>query len=116
MLSSPLLRYVLHDEAITRGLGDEEARVLIEWLVEWAELLADELENEQAAWNSMMTLCQLARGIGRFVQLWSHEDSRGAAAQLAAVERFRWPLPVCDEDPADLMFRILKWEDRQLVF
>jgi hypothetical protein len=116
MHSSPLLRHILHDESLTRGLGDEEARILIEWLVEWAELLAEDLESEQAAWDGLGTLCQMARGIGRFVQLWSHDDSRGSAAQLAAVERFRWPLPVSDEDPADLMFRILKWEDRELVF
>jgi len=116
MQSTPLLRHVLGDEAITRGLGDEEARILVEWLVEWAELLADELESDEAAWDGIRVLCRRARGFSRFVTLWSCYDSRGAAAQLAAAEQFEWPLPVDDEDPADLMQRILKWEDRQLVF
>jgi hypothetical protein len=115
MRSTPLLQHVLRDEALTRGLGDEEARILIEWLVEWAELLADESETEQAAWDGVRTLCRRARGIGRFVYLWSRHDSRGAAGQLAVSERFHWPLPDDDEDPAELMLRILIWEDRQLV-
>jgi hypothetical protein len=115
MQSTPLLRFILQDEAITRGLGDEEARIIIEWLVEWAELLADESETEQAAWDGLHMLHRRARSISRFVFLWSKGGSRGAAAQLAAVERFHWPLPVCEEDPAELMLRILSWEDRQLV-
>ena len=28
----PMIRHVLRDEAITRGLGDIEARMLMEWL------------------------------------------------------------------------------------
>ena len=115
MPSMPLLRHILDDESLTRGLGDEEARVLVEWLVEWAELLAEEAESERAAWEGLRLLCRKARGIGRFVRLWAYEDARGAASQLAAAERFHWPLPVMDEDPAELMLRILKWEDRQIV-
>jgi hypothetical protein len=115
MQSTPLLRLVLQDEAITRGLGDEEARVLVEWLVEWAELLAEESETEETAWQGIRMLCRRARGLGKFVCLWSQDESRGAAVQLAAAERFHWPLPISDEDPADLMQRILKWEDRELV-
>jgi hypothetical protein len=115
MLSMPLLRTVLQDEAITRGLGDEEARILVEWLVEWAELLAEESETEDAAWKGVRFLCRRARGLGKFVYLWCNDALRGAAVQLAAAERFHWPLPVDDEDPADLMQRILKWEDRELA-
>lgn len=115
MQSTPLLRYILRDEALTRGLGDEEGRILIDWLVEWAELLAEEAESHDSAWNGLRTICRRARGIGRFVYLWSQDGSRGAATQLAAAERFSFPLPVMDEDPADLMLRILAWEDRLIV-
>ena len=38
---SPLLSHVLDDEALTRGLRDAEARVLIEWLVEEVERLEE---------------------------------------------------------------------------
>jgi hypothetical protein len=45
------------------------------------------------------------------VSLWSEPRSRGAAIQLAAVERFGWPLPTDPwQDPADLMQHILDWE------
>jgi hypothetical protein len=115
MPNTPLLRMVLQDEAVTRGLGDEEARILVEWLVDWAELLTEEAESESAARNGMHMLCRKARGIGRFVQLWVYQDARGPAAQLAAAERFSWPLPVMHEDPVELMLRILAWEDRQIV-
>ena len=81
--------------------------------MDWAELLAVESESEQAAWDGLRLRCR-ARGIGRFVQFWSDEKSRAAAVQLAAVERFSWPLPVMEEDPAELMVRILAWEDRMI--
>jgi hypothetical protein len=115
MQSRPLLRHILNEEALTRGLGDEEARVLVEWLVDWAELLAVESDSDDAAWTGVRHLCRRARGIGRFVQLWMDEPSRGAAVQLAAAERFCWPLPASDEEePVELMVRILAWEDRMI--
>jgi hypothetical protein len=46
------------------------------------------------------------------VQLWTNPDSRGAAGQLAAAERFSWPLPTQSVDPADLMHHILTWENQ----
>ena len=115
MQSMPLLRHILNEEALTRGLGDAEARVLIEWLVDWAELLAEEADSEQEAWTGLKKVCRRARGIGRFITLWAEERSRGAAAQLAATERFSWPLPIMEEDPTDLMLRILAWEDRTIL-
>ena len=48
MVADPLLHHILSDERLTRGLGDEEARVLIEWLVEQAEELMT-LENQEEA-------------------------------------------------------------------
>ncbi len=115
MQSMPLLRHVLNDEAITRGLGDAEARVIVEWLADWAELLADEAESEEEAWAGVRKLCRRARGISRFVYLWSEERSHGAAVQLAATERYAWPLPMIDEDLTDLTVRILAWEDRTIL-
>src|SRR5438105_6076690 len=37
MCLKPLLRPILDNESLTRGLGDAEARALIEWLVQRAE-------------------------------------------------------------------------------
>ncbi len=113
MLAKPLVSHILTNEALTRGLGDPEARILVEWLVERAERLADE-SSESAAWNSVKKMCLRARSIGRFVDLWCHQGAWGAACQLAAVERFTWPLPAAPEDPCELMQAILDWEGRQL--
>lgn len=108
----PLLRHVLRDEALTRGLEDIEARMLVEWVADWTELLAEAARTEDDAWSCVHRLCRRGRAISRFVQLWSNPSSRGAAAQLAAAERFSWPLPNSDIEPADLMHHILTWENQ----
>jgi hypothetical protein len=108
----PIVRSILRDESITRGLGDVEGRMLIEWVVDWTELLADAAKTEDDAWKLSQRLCRRAKAINRFVQLWNNPTTRANAAQLAASERFAWPLPVHAVDPADLMERILAWENR----
>jgi hypothetical protein len=107
MLVKALLRYILRDEAITRGLADPEARILVEWLVEQAERLAQVTEIDSVGSREVKRLCRRARAIGRFVQLWCYMKERGAAVQLAAAERFMWPLPHQAMDPCELMQTIL---------
>jgi hypothetical protein len=125
MQANPLLHHILDDDALTRGLGDEEARVLVEWLVERAEYLnaarSAALDGEQEAEaacgaldNEVRRLCRRGRAIARFVALWGQPGSRGAATQLAAVERFHWPLPPGDVDPCELMQDIVEWENTAL--
>jgi hypothetical protein len=112
MLAKPLLRQILNNDALTRGLGDPEARLLIEWLVERAESLA-ELDRGEDIDSRVAQLCRRARAISRFVMLWCQSRERGAAVQLAAVERFSWPLPSGPADPCMLMESILDWESQQ---
>lgn len=111
MLARPLLSRILRDEAMTRGLADPEARLLVEWLVERAEALAEIAGN--LVETRVQSLCRRGRAIGRFVVLWCYEQQRGAALQLAAVERFTWPFPEASTDPCELMHIILSWEDRR---
>ncbi len=111
--ADPLIRDVLWDESLTRGLGDEEARMLVEWVVDWAELLAEAARTHTDASNLVTRLRRRARAIGRFVLLWCEQRAHGAAVQLAGVERFAWPLPTDPEmDAADLMQAILAWENQ----
>ncbi|HEY8503986.1 MAG TPA: hypothetical protein VIL46_05350 [Gemmataceae bacterium] len=110
MSSRGLLGPILRDEAITRGLGDPEARLLIEWLVDWAELLAETMPTEEEARGQVERLCRRARAIAHFVRLWGDPRSRGAAVQLAAAERLGWPLPAGDVDPVELMRQIVSCE------
>jgi hypothetical protein len=115
MQANPLLHHILDDDALTRSLGDEEARVLVEWLVERAEHLhavrGQGTQGErEAASAEVQKLCRRGRAIARFVALWGDPASRGGAAQLAAVERFHWPLPAGDVDPCELMQDIVEWE------
>ncbi len=114
MLTKPFLNQILDNDALTRGLGDPEARVLVEWLVEQVERLVGSAETETLARAEVQRLCRRARAIGRFVGLWCHLHARGAAGQLAAAERFTWPLPEAAADPCELMQDILDWEARQL--
>jgi hypothetical protein len=110
MLTRPLLNRILRDEGIVRGLADPEARLLIEWLVERAEEATYGLAEDESD-EMVRGLCRRARAISRFVCLWCHERARGAAFQLAAVERFPWPLPTRAVDPCILMQDILEWEE-----
>jgi hypothetical protein len=110
MLANPLLSQVLDDEALTRGLGDAEARVLVEWLVEQAEEFSRTCSTADAD-NKMRRLCRRGRAISRFVYLWCQQRLRGAAFQLAAAECFTWQLPDDHRiDACELMQDILFWE------
>jgi hypothetical protein len=105
MVSKELLGPILADDTLTRGLGDAEARVLVEWLVDRIE--------EKAGHNirgDVSALCSRARAIARFVHLWCIRADHGAACQLAATERFAWPFPAADADPCDVMLEALAWE------
>ena len=105
---SPLLSQVLDDEALTRGLGDAEARVLVEWLVDEVERLE---QTRADAGPEVRRLRRRARALSHFVLLWCIRRDRGAAVQLAAVERFAWPLPDdAEADACELMQQILGWE------
>jgi hypothetical protein len=108
-----LLAPILDDEHVTRGLGDAEARMLVDWLVERAERLHGLDPDERRVQVEVKGLCGRARAVARFVALWCHERVRGAALQLAATERFAWPLPVSEVDPCDLLSDILAWEDQR---
>jgi hypothetical protein len=115
MLAKRLLSHILDNEALTRGLGDPEARLLVEWLVEQAEQLAATSSGEDRGAEALLAdrierLCRRARGVGRFVTLWCSRGGRGGAVQLAATERFYWPLPTATVDPCELMQSILDWE------
>jgi len=112
MVANPLLHRILSDERLTRGLGDAEARVLIEWLVEQTEELM-RTEQEQRVAPAVGWLCLRGRALAHFVRLWCQEKARGAAGQLAAAERFAWPLPDTDVDPWELMQRIVGWEGEE---
>jgi hypothetical protein len=109
-MARQLLNHILGDDALTRGLRDPEARMLVEWLVERAEELAQSARPEAAAVAEVERLCRRGRAISRFVGLWCHRGARRAALQLACTERFAWPLPTALMDPCELMQSIIDWE------
>ena len=77
MVADPLLHHILSDEHLTRGLGDPEARVLVEWLVEQAEDLMKQTNSEDAA-TAVTWLCRAVEALAHFVRLWCLEQARGA--------------------------------------
>src|SRR5207244_850457 len=81
-------------------------RVLVEWLADMVDQLATDARAETTLPRSLDQLTQKARAIARFVSLWC-QGERGSAVQLAAVERFTWPLPTTAVDPCELMKAIL---------
>jgi hypothetical protein len=111
--SLPLVRCILRDEALTRGLGDIEARMVVDWLTDRAEIIADETDDERDAWLELERWRRKAKIIVAFVKMWSKASQRGAALQLMSAERVQWPLPTGPMDLGNLMENILAWEDRQ---
>jgi hypothetical protein len=105
----PLIRQVLESESLTRGLEDPEARVLVEWLVDKVDNLTADSTSKQNLPRKVEQLSHRARAVARFVSLWS-QGERKSAVQLAAVERFTWPLPTAAVDPCELMKAILSRE------
>jgi hypothetical protein len=114
MCLKSLLRPILDNEGLTRGLGDAEARALIEWLVQRAEDCHAQ-SGADAVPSEVARLCRRARSIARFVWLWCYARSYAAGCQLAATERFHWPLPAGGADPYELMTDILYWEYQSQV-
>ena len=114
MSVTALLQPVLSDDLLTRGLGDEEARLLVEWLADRAVEAYENLPDADQV-GEMLRLCRRARAASRFVYLWCHQGSHGAACQLAASERFRFPLPLPEVDPYDLMRVILECEENDVA-
>ena len=112
MVVNPLLHRIVSDERLTRGLGDAEARVLVEWLVDQTEALM-RTQRREGTESAVNWLCLRGRAVARFVRLWCLENARGAAGQLAAAERFSWPLPQAGVDPCELMQAIVGWEGDQ---
>src|SRR5688572_16254483 len=92
MLARSVLNHILEDEAMTRNLGDAEARVLVEWMVDEAENLSPTLPADVTL-AEVQRIRRRGRALSRFVRLWSLEGDRRGAMQLAASERFDWPLP-----------------------
>ena len=111
MLLKSLLDIILRDEHLTHRLEDAEARMLIDWLVGRAEAEHARQPSEARVRREITRLCRRARAIARFVTLWCHDRQPGSALQLAATERFAWPLPVNHGDACDLLHDILTWED-----
>lgn len=113
MLARSVLGHILDDDTLTRHLGDAEARVLIEWLVEEAERADHTTQSPGVLESEVRQLCRRARVIARFVRLWALEGQPGAAAQLSAAERLDWPLPDGPIDACSLMLRVVRWEARR---
>lgn len=110
MVAKRFLTTIL-DDRLTDGLHDPEARILVEWLVACAERWSDRGLEEECLLSEIQRLCRRARAIVAFVRLWCHQQCHGSACQLAATERFPWPLPSTQMDPCDLMSNILAWEE-----
>ena len=112
MLARSALTLILDDDSLTRHLGDAEARLLVEWLVDRAEELGKSCSEEPLA-ARIRALCRRGRLIARFVRLWSLDGDPRGAAQFAASERLDWPLPDGPRDAWSLMRDVLSWEKRR---
>jgi hypothetical protein len=114
MQTRQLINRTLGDEGLTRGLGDAEAKIMVEWLVEWFDLLTEAGLRLEALTPVWQRLCRRCRVFARLVALWCHQANWAGALQLAACERLEFaPLPSL-ADPCELMQQLLDREDERL--
>lgn len=115
MLDRAFLRPILDDDSLTRGLGDEESRLLVDWLVERAENLAASSLAVTVRQDRLLAICRRAKSVGRFVRLWCYDREPSSAMQLAGTESMHWPLPNGPEDALELMSRLLRVEELRVA-
>lgn len=108
MLARPFLDPILCDDRLTDPLGDSEASLLIEFLVEEAERL--EGRRVDVVQSQIAHLCRRGRVMARVVRLWCHDRDRPGAIQLAATEGFAEALPSRPVDGTRLMERLIARE------
>lgn len=84
---------VLDDEGLIDGLDEDEAGLLVEWLVQRTERIAASAKQEVDAWKQVEMLCKRGRAIARLVVLACQKNDQAGAAQLAERERLPWPPP-----------------------
>jgi hypothetical protein len=108
-----LYDHILNDDALTQRLGDAEARVLIEWLIEQADRLNGTSPPEVAE-EAVRRLCHRGRTLACFVSLWCYE-ARAGAVQFAACAGLCRALPAGEVDPCELMQELLALEARTLA-
>ncbi len=88
-----LLNLILHDDALTRGLEDPEARVLVERLAELSERCGERGTDASDMLMRTERLRRRGRAIRQFIDLWCHRGEHAAAIQLAASERIPLAAP-----------------------
>ena len=93
---------------MTRPLGDDVARVLVEWLADAADRLPDGPDEELVAKVEALRL--RGRVLSRFVRLWCYDAQHAAATQFAATERLTSALPSGWADPYRLMQKLVAHE------
>src|SRR5260370_19047862 len=86
MLTKPLLSYILDNELLTRGLGDPEARMLVEWLVDQAERIAAAAPSELAGPEQGRILCCRGPAIRPFWGLLTPPRRPGPARPFTGAE------------------------------
>lgn len=109
MVADACIDQVMHDDRLTSGLADPEARLLVEWLVDHAETIPQTGLGEcdqQLAW----TICyRRAKVLRQFVSLWCYRGRPEAAIQLAASEGMSEYLPDSSvEEAVDVMLVLMK--------
>ncbi len=100
------------DDHLIRGLGDAESRMLVEWLVDWAEMLADTISDEELVEKRFYKVRSRAQLICCYLRLCQETDAHASLTQFTATQKLPWPLPTLKIDTIELLDRILDWESR----
>lgn len=102
---------ILDDEALTDGIADEEAKLLLRWAVDQVERQVAPLEDPQEASERTQAVRKRCRALADVVEsLCYDEDEETAHRRWSELGNHQELAPLRRRSPVVVVEQLLKWE------
>lgn len=106
------LNRIRDDEGITDGLGDDEARVLLDWLCDRVRRRVQSSNDRAAVARDVQEEIRLGRFLGQTIARLCEDRDLASAQQLWAKEKRRPNLAELDAgDPTGALKKLIAWQE-----
>jgi hypothetical protein len=112
MDAKPFLEHLSDDEAISGGIADAEAKLLLNWLRTSVKKAVSGLKDEKAAWDAVAMLKERARSISKVVSALCYDDEPAEAQKHWTLLGYKQPLSAAPAtDAVAAVKQLVAWED-----